>query len=62
MLLNYVDQLVRPMYNSVVGLTWSDTGNDSSKLFKTFIMELACQAGLPNCVDTAGEKFLGLDI
>jgi hypothetical protein len=55
-LLGYLDQLVRPIYTSVG--SWNDSGDDSTRMLRTFIMELACLSGMPECIDTAGEKFL----
>ncbi len=52
---SYLDQLVRPIFETVGG--WNDSGDDSTRMFRTFVMDLACLAGIGDCVNAAGEKF-----
>lgn len=55
-LISYLDQLVKPVYESVG--SWNDAGDDSTRMLRSFIMEIGCLTGIKDCLDNAGNQFM----
>ena len=54
-LVGYEKQLASDLYEE---FGWEDEGNLNKKLLRAQIIGLACRAGISDCLETAGSKFL----